>query len=224
MMLHQNSLELALVQVQLQDLRYLDRVSRHMLDLLKIDVSQNLLDSIDWLNQFKQLKVIIAHRCLIRSVNLHLPRLQELDVKNNFIERMPAFRTMPNLQSIFLKANNIEQINLEFSAQNYANMVNIDMRNNKKLQMDDVEIERLAKKLANFKKLRFFNIEHENLRLERNLDLYYQLIMRLPDSLEMFNNKRTIYLLDEVKQRGQLENLNSFQRTNGERIESIDAK
>ena len=78
-----------------------------MLDLLKIDVSQNDLESIDWLNQFKQLQQITAVRCHLRQVNLDLPRLVELNLKNNFIERMPSFRSMPNLQIIMLKANNM---------------------------------------------------------------------------------------------------------------------
>ena len=52
-MLASNSLELSLVGVNLQDLSYLDRVAPNMLDLLKVDFSQNMLESIDWLDQFK---------------------------------------------------------------------------------------------------------------------------------------------------------------------------
>ena len=65
-MLVSNSLELSLVGVNLQDLSYLDRVAPNMLDLLKVDFSQNMLESIDWLDQFKQLKSIRAVRCYIR--------------------------------------------------------------------------------------------------------------------------------------------------------------
>ena len=164
-MLASNSLELSLVGVNLQDLSYLDRVAPNMLDLLKVDFSQNMLESIDWLDQFKQLKSIRAVRCFIRYVNLYLPRLQELDLRNNFIERMPSLRNMPNMQAIYLKANNMNELNLDFSSLNYANMVNIDVRNNKNLTVSVAELRELGRKLHKFKQLRFFNMEHKNLDL-----------------------------------------------------------
>ena len=115
---------------------------------------------------------------------------------------MPPFRAMPNMQKILLKANNISELNLDFSSDNYANMINIDIRNNKKLMVSLEELEMLGIKLSKFKKLRFFNIEHINLDLKSDYyrSTYHNLIKRLPYSMEMFNNSRTMYLNDEVNQ------------------------
>ena len=80
-------------------------------------------------------------------------------------------------------------------------MINIDIRNNKKLAVDRRKLEELGNKLAKFKKLRFFNIEHKNLDL-RSPELrkaYYKMIVELPKTMEMFNNARTMYLWDEVQ-------------------------
>lgn len=62
---------------------------------MKIDISKNYLDNIDILNNYQRLKVIIASDNYIRTVNLQLPKLQDLDLRNNFIEKVPILSQMP---------------------------------------------------------------------------------------------------------------------------------
>ena len=103
---------------------------------------------------------------------------------------MPPFKTMPNLKFVSIEANNIQELNLEFSSQNYTKMIKIDLRNNKKLTLDIDDLNKLGKKLSLFQKLRFFNMEHRNLDIKspQNIETYFKLIKRLPYSMEMFNN------------------------------------
>lgn len=49
-MLNTNILDIHLVNVNLHDLHYLNPIKPMMLDLLKMDLSKNYLDNIDWLN------------------------------------------------------------------------------------------------------------------------------------------------------------------------------
>ena len=97
---------------------------------------------------------------------------------------------MPNLKFVSIEANNIQELNLEFSSQNYTKMIKIDLRNNKKLTLDIDDLYKLGKKLSLFQKLRFFNMEHRNLDIKspQNIETYFKLIKRLPYSMEMFNN------------------------------------
>ena len=45
-------------------------------------------------------------------MNLQLPRLQELDLRNNFIEKVPILSQMPQLKVLVLNANNITELKL----------------------------------------------------------------------------------------------------------------
>ena len=60
----------------------------------------------------QKLKVITVSDNYIRSVNLQLPKLQELDLRNNFIEKVPILSQMPQLKVLILNANNITELKL----------------------------------------------------------------------------------------------------------------
>ena len=70
----------------MQEIEYLEPLESHMVDLIKIDISRNHLSNIELLHKFTQLKVINASDNFIRSIDLNLHSLQELDLRNNFIE------------------------------------------------------------------------------------------------------------------------------------------
>ena len=65
------------------------------------------------MNSLKRLKHIIASDNYIRTVNLQLPKLQELDLRNNFIDKVPILSQMPQLKVLILNANNITEMKLE---------------------------------------------------------------------------------------------------------------
>jgi len=64
-------------------------------DLMRIDISKNYLDNIDALNDLTKLKMIVANNNYIREISLQLPKLQELDLGNNYIEKVPILSQMP---------------------------------------------------------------------------------------------------------------------------------
>ena len=99
--------------------------------LVKIDISRNYLDNIDVLNQFQSLKVIIAGDNYIQSINLQLPNLSELDLRNNFMIKVPNLSLTPQLQTLVLNANNISEVKLKCRKENFLTVRKIVLRNNK---------------------------------------------------------------------------------------------
>ena len=55
----------------------------------------------------------MANYNYIRAVNLQLPRLQELNLTNNNIEKVPILSQMPQLKILILNANNITELKLQ---------------------------------------------------------------------------------------------------------------
>ena len=55
----------------------------------EVNLSKNFLSSIDVLNQFRNLRFLIASENYIVEVSLNLPRLEKLDLKKNFIVKFP---------------------------------------------------------------------------------------------------------------------------------------
>lgn len=79
---------LQLDQLKMQNLGDLQKMTT-LTDLMKIDISKNYLDNIDALNDLTKLKMIVANNNYIRDISLQLPKLQELDLGNNYIEKVP---------------------------------------------------------------------------------------------------------------------------------------
>ena len=65
--------------------------------LQEIDLHKNFLSSIDVLNQFRNLKVIKASDNYITEINLNLQRLEDLDLHNNYIYKMPLLHSLPKI-------------------------------------------------------------------------------------------------------------------------------
>jgi Leucine-rich repeat (LRR) protein len=84
--------------------------------LEEINLSKNLLLSIDVLNMYPNLKILIANNCYIEELNLSLPKLQHLDVNSNNIKVFPVLTNMLELSHLDLgnnKLTNIEGINTD---------------------------------------------------------------------------------------------------------------
>ena len=57
---------------------------------------------------------------MIRQVDLNLlNKLQELDLRNNFIEKLPALKQLPALRILVLKDNKITKFRLNLCSFNY---------------------------------------------------------------------------------------------------------
>ena len=93
---------------------------------------------------------------------------------------MPALSDLPNLRTLIIKSNNIEELKLVTSFQNYQNLKLIDLRNNK-ISMTDTQIDKLSVKLRKLKVLEAFNMESNKVDLQ--CDRYLRLILNLPESL-----------------------------------------
>lgn len=118
-MLAKNSIELNLIDYELQDLSILDVALPRMSDVLFVNFASNNLENIDWLNKLHQLKKISARNNFIRYINLSLGHLQELDLRNNFIEKLPPLDQLPMLRTLILKANSISSFRLKLASLNY---------------------------------------------------------------------------------------------------------
>ena len=93
---------------KLYDLDFMVQLKVLKVDLQILFVNNNYLSSIDILNKFDGLKKINAGHNYIASINLTLANLQELDLRNNTITRLPFFSKLPNLKILNMKSNKIE--------------------------------------------------------------------------------------------------------------------
>ena len=79
-------------------------------NLSKINVSRNMLISIDILEMYHNLKMIDASTNYIQSVELNLPKLKELKLANNHLTQFPDIVTCKRLTFLDLSNNKIESI------------------------------------------------------------------------------------------------------------------
>lgn len=118
---------------------------------------------------------------------------------------------MPQLKILILKANSIIDFKLKLSSQNYQNLVKFDIRNNK-IQMTSEQIMDFASKMKKFKALEIFNMEaNPGVNFEKEKTVYAHFVRSLPQSLDFFNNRRKIYIIDELKDYFQKESLKNMQ-------------
>lgn len=124
-------------------------------------------------------------------MNLQLPRLQELDLRNNFIEKVPILSQMPQLKVLVLNANNIAELKLQCKRDNHLNIMKMVFRNNR-IKFTNMEVISFARKLKEFKALRVLNLE--NNPFEKDPQINAKIIRGLPQNLEMYNNQKKIYV------------------------------
>jgi Leucine-rich repeat (LRR) protein len=77
-----------------------------------------MLNNIDVLNNFQNLKLIDAANCYIEEVNLSLPKLEELNLSNNFLKAYPVLANMSKLKTLNLNSNklaDLKSMSVEFT-------------------------------------------------------------------------------------------------------------
>ena len=83
--------------------------------IIEIQITKNLISNLDSFNKLVNLKVINASDNYISSVNIHLNKLQELHLRNNFITKVPILHQMPSLRILDLNTNKITELRFKSS-------------------------------------------------------------------------------------------------------------
>ena len=73
--------------------------------LEEIYLEKNMISNIDILAGFPMLKKIDASNNFIEDVNLYLPKLETLDLRNNYLKKFPIMEGMVRLKHLNLKGN-----------------------------------------------------------------------------------------------------------------------
>ena len=102
-----------------------------LIQIGELNISRNFLPSIDILCSLTKLRRIIANDNYIKSVNLVLDKLRDLDLRNNYLVRIPNLKELPSLQNLNLSANKIFSFKLQITDQNLITMEKIDLSSNK---------------------------------------------------------------------------------------------
>lgn len=73
----------------------------------------------------------MANDNYISSVNLNLAKLRDLELRNNFLAKIPNLKELPSLKTLNLSTNKIKELKFEVSEQNLITIEKIDLSNNK---------------------------------------------------------------------------------------------
>lgn len=110
-----------------------------------------MLNNIDVLNNFQNLKVIDATNCYIEEVNLNLPKLEDLNLSNNFLKAYPVLANMSKLKTLNLNSNklaDLKSMKVEFTQA----LVSINIGNNPTLQFSSTrDFMDFLKKISNLR-------------------------------------------------------------------------
>lgn len=94
--------------------------------------------------------MIDASNNYIRSINLELPKLEELWLGNNYIEKVPVLTRLPELQTLELNANKIKNLAMKIKHNNYKNMIKMILSSNV-IEFNDDDLKIFVKHLRQFK-------------------------------------------------------------------------
>ena len=59
-----------------------------------------------------------------------LPQLRELDLRNNYLDRIPSLKELPLLRSLNISNNKVQIVKLVIQEQNFRNLERLDLQNN----------------------------------------------------------------------------------------------
>jgi len=113
--------------LQLHDLNFMRTHKWNTLEV--INLNRNMVNNIDILNQYPNLKVINATNCYIEEVNLKLLKLEHLDLSNNFLKSFPVLANMQKLKVLNLNSNrliDLKNMNIDF----ISGLKSLDVGNN----------------------------------------------------------------------------------------------
>ena len=119
------------------------------------------------LNKFTKLKTLDASDNYISSLNLTLPKLLTLDLRNNFIEKVPNLQQLPMLQKLDLSTNKLSQFRLLTDDNNLMSIERMNFSNNKISFVSGMpQVTEFCEKLKRFKKLSWLSIANNQIKEE----------------------------------------------------------
>ncbi|CAD8134998.1 unnamed protein product [Paramecium octaurelia] len=92
--------KLYLASNRIQNLEYIP------LNILYLDISNNSIANVDYLQQLQKLRVLRCGNNLIEQFEIHLPQLEILDISNNYLDKLP--NKIPSLLSLNIYANSFK--------------------------------------------------------------------------------------------------------------------
>lgn len=187
-MIHQER-SLNIEEFQLYDLGFMKNQAWVLLE--EIQLNRNMIANIDILNQYQHLVSVDASHCFIQEVNFSLPRLEYLNLSNNYLSKFPILEGMQRLNHLNLNSNKItdfKSANIKFTL----HIEHLDLGRNRMAfdsKYDFVEFLHKLQKLAKLKSLDvdenpFF--ETENLKMFAGLNIKDEMVKTLT-SLQTFN-------------------------------------
>ena len=117
-----------------------------------------------------------------------LPQLRELDLRNNYLDRIPSLKELPLLRSLNISNNKVQIVKLVIQEQNFRNLERLDLQNNQiTFSEGKTQINDFIEKLDRFKSLKFLALNGNPFASASYMD---EIAANLPNCIETFNNSR----------------------------------
>lgn len=141
----------------LQDLYFMKNQAWHTLE--EVYLSKNLIHNIDILCNYQNLRVIDASSNYIEEVNLYLPKLESLNLSNNYLKKFPILENMKKLKSLNLNSNELQDFK-DVMPHLTPNIRTLDMGNNQ-LSFENLDaFNDFIDKLQKFSQLRILVVSN----------------------------------------------------------------
>lgn len=170
----------------LYDLDFMANV--HWKNLETVHMNRNMVSSIDVLNKFLNLRYIDASNCYIEEVNFTLPKLEYLDISNNYLRNFPNLQHMPRLKYLNLNSNQLVDL-FQANFENIQHLSQLDIGRNM-IEFDSESDETdFLNKLCKLASLQSLTIEENPFLEAKKSNLLEYILPKLP-LLEQLNGKK----------------------------------
>jgi Leucine-rich repeat (LRR) protein len=142
------------------------------------------------LSYLPKLRKVTASDNYITSCNLNLPKLRDLELRNNFLTAVPNLKDLPALRTLNLNTNKMTAFKFSVTEQNLITIEKMDLSNNlvsfpEGKQMVNEFVERLRK----FKNLSVLTINGNPFEV-KNPEWTDFIGDHLPSCIKVFNNQK----------------------------------